>query len=100
MLGQLQFLNRLVGRHLRAHIQPRSSFKLQGLPFFLMPSACVALRNSYGIQQWRRYATKPPGGSGGAASGGFPGLSFGSQHQKGDALKEYVCLTISISIRL
>ncbi|KAI3607949.1 heat shock protein mitochondrial precursor [Moniliophthora roreri] len=35
----------------------------------------------------KRYA-QPPGGSGGSG-GGFPGFSFGQQHQKGDALKEY-----------
>ena len=64
-------------------------------PFLLMPSACIALRNSYGNQQWRRYSTKPPGGSGGGASGGFPGLSFGPQHQKGEALKEYVRTLLS-----
>lgn len=33
----------------------------------------------------RNYA-QPPGGG-----GGFPGFSLAPQHQKGEALKEYVC---------
>ncbi|KAG5636790.1 hypothetical protein H0H81_006843 [Sphagnurus paluster] len=35
-----------------------------------------------------RHYAQPPGGAGGAG-GGFPSFSFGPQHQKGDALKEY-----------
>lgn len=35
-----------------------------------------------------RHYAQPPGGSG--QGGGFPGFSMGGQHQKGDALKEYV----------
>lgn len=38
----------------------------------------------------RSYASQPPGGAGGGA-GGFPGF-MQQQHQKGDALKEYVSL--------
>lgn len=37
----------------------------------------------------RSYASQPPGGAGGG--GGFPGF-MQQQHQKGDALKEYVSL--------
>jgi hypothetical protein len=36
----------------------------------------------------RGYASQPPGGQ--RPGGGFPGFSLGPQHQKGDALKEYV----------
>lgn len=39
----------------------------------------------------RSYASQPPGGGGGG-SGGFPGFTLQQQHQKGDALKEYVSL--------
>jgi hypothetical protein len=39
----------------------------------------------------RGYAKQPP--SNGGQNGGFPGFSaFGQQHQKGDALQEYVRL--------
>lgn len=39
----------------------------------------------------RGYAKQPP--SNGGQNGGFPGFPmFGQQHQKGDALKEYVRL--------
>lgn len=39
----------------------------------------------------RNYASSPPGAGGGnSGGGGFPGFSFGPQHKKGDALKEYV----------
>jgi hypothetical protein len=41
------------------------------------------------------YATKPPGGA--SDSGSFPSFSLGPQHQKGEALKEYVC-ALSIPI--
>jgi len=41
----------------------------------------------------RNYASQPPGGGPGGGSGGFPGFAFQQQHQKGDALKEYVSLT-------
>ncbi|KAJ3887938.1 P-loop containing nucleoside triphosphate hydrolase protein [Lentinula edodes] len=47
----------------------------------------------YGFQviSARNYASGPPGGAGGSngGGGGFPGFSFGPQHKKGDALKEY-----------
>lgn len=33
-----------------------------------------------------RHYAQPPGGG-----GGFPGFSMAPQHQKGEALKEYVC---------
>lgn len=50
----------------------------------------VALaRHGFQVMSTRKYASGSPGGGG----GGFPGLSFGSQHQKGDALKEYVSCT-------
>lgn len=50
----------------------------------------VALaRHGFQVMSTRKYASGPPGGGG----GGFPGLSFGPQHQKGDALKEYVSCT-------
>ncbi len=65
-----------------ARTRPRSG------SLFLVPSACVALRG--GSQLGRGYASGPPGGPGGAGGGGFPGFSMGPQHQKGDALKEYV----------
>ena len=39
--------------------------------------------------QKRGYA-QGPGGGGGGFPGGFPGLSLKPQHQKGEALKEYV----------
>jgi ATP-dependent Clp protease ATP-binding subunit ClpB len=42
----------------------------------------------------RHYAQKPPGGIPGGA-GGFPGFNmFGQQQEKGDALKQYVSMTI------
>ena len=63
-----------------ARTRPRSG------SLFLVPSASVALRG--GLQLRRGYASGPPGGAGGG--GGFPGFSMGPQHQKGDALKEYV----------
>ncbi len=37
-----------------------------------------------------RHYAQPPGGGG----GGFPGFSMGPQHQKGEALKEYVSTCI------
>ena len=51
----------------------------------VVPLACVS-RHRPSSEQRRSYVTKPPPGS----SGGFPGLSFGSQHQKGEALKQFV----------
>jgi hypothetical protein len=60
--------------------------RIQHGPRFLVPNACVPLRKPRGVHQWRHYSNKPPGGG----AGGFPGLSLGSQHQKGEALKEYV----------
>ena len=53
-------------------------------------SACVA----QGFQSLRHYANGP-GGPPGGSGGGFPGLSLGPQHQKGDALKEYVRLNFT-----
>jgi hypothetical protein len=53
-------------------------------PLLVVPSACVALRG--GVQSLRGYAN----GAGGGGGKGFPGFSLGPQHQKGEALKEYV----------
>jgi ATP-dependent Clp protease ATP-binding subunit ClpB len=53
----------------------------------------------------RSYASQPPGGGGGG-SGGFPGfmLPGQQQHQKGDALKEYVSqlsyVFLSVSVQM
>lgn len=55
-------------------------------PLILVPSACIALRT--GLRHYANGPRGPPGG--GAGGGGFPGFSLGPQHQKGDALKEYV----------
>jgi hypothetical protein len=44
----------------------------------------AGLNNHGGETQVRFYAQQPPGG------GGFPGFSFQQQHNKGDALKEFV----------
>jgi hypothetical protein len=57
-------------------------------PLFLAPTAFVSRLGPFSGQQWRSYANKPPGGGGGS---GFPSFSLGPQHQKGEALKEYVC---------
>lgn len=55
----------------------------------MVPSACVTLRGGSHLR--RGYSSGPPGGAGGGGGGGgFPGFSMGPQHQKGDALKEYV----------
>lgn len=58
-------------------------------PLMLVPNACystslkcLGVRKGFGHQA-RGYASGPGGN-------GFPGISFGPQHQKGDALKEYV----------
>lgn len=50
------------------------------------------VRQGFPITAVRHYAQPPGGGGGGGmgGGGGFPGLSFGPSHQKGDALKEYV----------
>ena len=53
----------------------------------LSPTPCMARHGLSVGRQWRSYATKPPGGGG----SGFPGFNLGPQHQKGEALKEYVC---------
>lgn len=45
------------------------------------------------VLQVRRYAQ----GGGGGFPGGFPGLSLKPQHQKGEALKEFVRTTVSLS---
>jgi ATP-dependent Clp protease ATP-binding subunit ClpB len=45
-----------------------------------------------GYYHVRSYASQPPGSAGGGGVGGFPG--FMQQHQKGDALKEYVILSL------
>ena len=60
-------------------------------PLLLSPTACVAPHHVFVGRHWRSYATKSPGGGGGGGGGGFPGFSLGPQHQKGEALKEYVC---------
>lgn len=64
-------------------------------PLHLTPGQAASLP-SY-VSRWpirpllstRQYAQMPPGG--GSGGGGFP--SFMMQHQKGDALKEYVSCT-------
>jgi ATP-dependent Clp protease ATP-binding subunit ClpB len=61
---------------LAGHVQPYSSSRR--LP--VIPGYYV-----------RSYASQPPGGAGGGGGGGFPGF-MQQQHQKGDALKEYVSL--------
>ena len=66
-------------RHGSARRLPFSSFS--STPRFVKPSFTA-----------RHYAT-PPGGNSGLGGGGGGGggmFSFGQQHQKGDALKEYV----------
>jgi len=60
----------------------------------LVPSACITLKGSpQSLQTTRHYASGPPGGKG---PGGFPGFSMGQQAQKGETLKEYVKLSISV----
>jgi len=56
-------------------------------PFLLVPTACISIPNGFLNGIARSYSTGPGGGQGG---GGFPGFSLGQQHQKGDALKQYV----------
>lgn len=53
-------------------------------PLMLVPTACAAQRT---LPIVRHYASPPSGGGG---MGGFPSFSLGPQHNKGDALKEYV----------
>ncbi|KAJ3848104.1 P-loop containing nucleoside triphosphate hydrolase protein [Lentinula lateritia] len=49
------------------------------------------VRYRFQVMSERNYASGPPGGASGSngGGGGFPGFSFGPQHKKGDALKEY-----------
>ena len=55
------------------------------VPRVLSPTAIPVSKNA--VQLLRRYAQGPGGGAG----GGFPGFAgFKPQHQKGEALKEYV----------
>lgn len=61
-----------------------------GPPDLRVLPTSLASRHGPPLEQQRRsYTTKPPGG--GSGTGGFPSFSFRPQHQKGEALKEYVC---------
>lgn len=40
----------------------------------------------------RYYAQMPPNGPPGGQGGGFPGFQFNQASQKGEALKEFVCV--------
>lgn len=56
----------------------------------LGPRPKLKLVNQISIAPVRHYAQKPPGGMSGGP-GGFPGFNmFGQQHEKGDALKQFV----------
>jgi hypothetical protein len=58
-------------------------------PLLVVPSACVAIpRLPHAVS--RCYSNGIGGGGGGPPKGGFPSFSLGPQHQKGEALKEYV----------
>ncbi|KAE9397053.1 P-loop containing nucleoside triphosphate hydrolase protein [Gymnopus androsaceus JB14] len=63
----------------------RRSFALQAPSLSSVGRVLPIALKRYGFQvtSTRNYASGPPGG------GGFPGFSFGPQHKKGDALKEY-----------
>lgn len=69
-----------------------ASASLSGRPRFLLSSLAVRAHRpactTFRLQS-RGYAQGPTGG------GGFPGFSMKPQHQKGEALKEYVCLSKS-----
>ncbi|KAK7056755.1 chaperone ATPase hsp78 [Paramarasmius palmivorus] len=83
----------LASRHiLRLAPQRSTGLGLISRARLVPPTAYVAPVARHGFQTFspRRYAQPPGGGGGnGGGSGGFPGFSFGQQHQKGDALKEY-----------
>ncbi|KII86099.1 hypothetical protein PLICRDRAFT_44563 [Plicaturopsis crispa FD-325 SS-3] len=77
----------LRGKHIaklipRAPLRHGSFVPLRPLPLF---ASQVFAAGRVGCR--RSYAQGPPGGGG---KGGFPGFSMGPQHQKGEALKEYV----------
>ncbi|KAJ8084861.1 chaperone ATPase hsp78 [Marasmius tenuissimus] len=78
-------------RHL-VRLAPQRSFGLGSVwrTRVLPPKSVVPIAR-HGFQTFspRRYAQPPAGGGGGNGGGGFPGFSFGPQHKKGDALKEY-----------
>lgn len=64
---------------------------------YAVPQAARLLVASQRIPANLRFYSPPPPGGGG---GGFPGFSMGPQHQKGDALKEYVRLCLPDPLHL
>ena len=57
-------------------------------PLLVVPTACVAIPRPPHAAS--RYYSNGIGGGGGPPKGGFPSFTMGPQHQKGEALKEYV----------
>lgn len=81
-----------------AAVSPLAAGRHPALSRVLSPlTVCAPLHLSL---QVRGYAQGPPGGGEGiGGKGGFPGFSLGPQHQKGEALKEYVRLTVQSALR-